>query len=221
VSDISRASVASLLATATLGAFVGLPAGRALALPAGYGTGAGYCAAYGSHSSPDSYDGVYACATTESWGATPFDSDRDESFQCVELSARFLWAVYGIWAGPGTGVSDGADLVWVVHAQHPAIRVGFPAPGSVPVAGDVVSLGPGGAVDPRFGHTAIVISDDQRRGTFVILGQNFPVGRAGEQTLFVDLHGHHNGRALINGVWTAASWLELQHPPPQPDRHLA
>jgi hypothetical protein len=219
VSDISRASVASLFVTATLGACLGLPASRALALPAGYGKGAGYCAAYGSRPSPDSYDGVYACASATSWGATPFDSAGDESFQCVELTARFLWAVYGIWAGPGTGVSDGAGLVGVVHAEHPAIRVGFPAPGSVPVAGDVVSLGPGGAVDPRYGHTAIVVSDDQQRGRFVILGQNFPAGRAGEQTLFVDFHGRHNGRALIDGVWTVASWLELEHRP-QPDQHL-
>jgi CHAP domain len=219
VSDISRASVASLLAIATLGAFLGLPASGALALPPGYGKGAGYCAAHGSHPSPDSYDGVYACATPASWGTTPFDANGNESFQCVELSARFLWALYDIWAGPGTGVSDGADLVGVVHSQHPAIRVGFPAPGSVPVAGDVVSLGPGGAVDARFGHTAIVVSDDPQRGSFVILGQNFPVGHAAEQTLFVDFHGRHNGRALINGVWTAASWLELQHRP-APDRHL-
>jgi hypothetical protein len=86
----------------------------------------------------------------------------------------------------------------------------------------VVSLGPGGAVDRRFGHTAVVISDDQRHGSFVIMGQNFPSGRAGEQTLFVDLRGRHNGRALINGVWTAASWLALRRrpPPPVPDQHL-
>jgi hypothetical protein len=140
----------------------------------------------------------------------------------VDLSARFLWSIYGIWAGPGTGVEDGADLVGVVHSEHPSIRMGFPAPGSVPVAGDIVSLGPGGAVDSRFGHTAIVIFDDQQLGKFVILGQNFPVGRAGEQTLFVDFHGRHNGRALINGVWTTASWLELQRRPPAPtkDKHL-
>ena len=92
----------------------------------------------------------------------------------------------------------------------------------MPVAGDVVSLGPGGAVDSQFGHTAVVIFDDQQRGKFVIMGQNFPVGYAGEQTLFVDFHGRHNGRALINGVWTTASWLELQRRPatPPPDKHL-
>lgn len=206
------------MATATL---VALPAGEARALPAGYGTGRGYCSAYGNRPSSYSFEDVYACATTASWGPTPFDSAGDESFQCVELSARFLWAIYGIWAGPGTGVRTGADLVSVVHAQRSWIRVGFPAPGSVPVAGDIVSLGPGGAVDARFGHTAVVVSDDQRHGKFVIMGQNFPVGRAGEETAFVDFRGRHNGRALIYGVWTAASWLDLRRrPPPTPDQHL-
>jgi CHAP domain-containing protein len=105
-----------------------------------------------------------------------------------------------------------------VHAQHPWIRFGFPAPGSVPVAGDIVSLGPGGAVDSAFGHTAIVISADQRHGRFRIIGQNFPPGYAGEQRLRVDFRGRHNGAALLNGVWTAASWLELRHRP-KPMRH--
>ena len=206
------------MATATL---VALPAGEARALPTGYGTGRGYCSAYGNRPSSYSFEDVYACATTASWGPTPFDSAGDESFQCVELSARFLWAIYGIWAGPDTGVRTGADLVSVVHAQRSWIRVGFPAPGSVPVAGDIVSLGPGGAVDARFGHTAVVVSDDQRHGKFVIMGQNFPIGRAGEETAFVDFRGRHNGRALIYGVWTAASWLDLRRrPPPTPDQHL-
>lgn len=190
--------------------------GAASALPApGFGRGQGYCRAYGSATSPYSYRGVYACATTASSGVTPFDADGDESFQCVELSARFLWALYGLWAGPGTGVRDGADLVSVVHARYPRLRWAFPAPGSVPVAGDVVSLGPGGAVDARYGHTAIVVSGDQRHGRFRILGQNFPPGHAGEQTLTVDFRGRHNGQALLDGVWTPASWLELRHRPQQ------
>jgi hypothetical protein len=204
-----RASLASLLAGAV---FAGLaPAARAL--PNGFGKGPGYCSEYGNRASRYRFEDVYACAATESAGVTPFDADGDESFQCVELAARFLWAVYGIWAGPGTGVKDGAGLVAVMHRRYPRIRVGFPAPGSVPVAGDVISLGPGGAVDGRFGHTAIVVSDDQRHGRFRVIGQNFPPGRAGEQVLRVDFRGRHNGRALVNGLWTAASWLELRHRP--------
>jgi hypothetical protein len=218
---MSGGSVARLLAIATLGAFALLPAAPALALSRGYGKGGGYCSQHGNSASRYSFEDVYACATTASWGATPFDSAGRQSFQCVELSARFLWALYGIWAGPGAGVQSGAALVRVVHAQHPWIRVGFPAPGSVPVAGDVVSLGPGGSVDATFGHTAIVTSDNQRKGRFNIIGQNLPVGRAGEQTAFVDFRARHNGRALINGVWTAASWLELRRRPRPPalDKH--
>ena len=192
--------------------------GRAVALPAAYGKGPGYCAAYGSRTSRYSFDGVYACATSSSIGPTPFDADDRESFQCVELSARFLWAIYGIWAGPGTGVQDGADLVSVVHRLDPRVRVGFPSPRSLPVAGDIVSLGPGGAVDRRFGHTAVVVSARERRGTFTIIGQNFPPGEAGKQTLMVDLRGRHNGRARLNGIWTTASWLELRVRPRRP-RH--
>lgn len=179
--------------------------------PPGYGAGRAYCARYGEPASSFSFAGIYACAHTGSVGPTPFDADGVESFQCVELSARFLWAVHGIWAGPGTGVRDGADLVSVVHRRYPQIRWAFPAPGSVPVAGDVVSLGPGGAVDPLYGHTGIVIRSDQRHGSFIIIGQNFPPGSAGEQALRVDFRGIHNGRALLDGAWTPASWLELVH----------
>jgi hypothetical protein len=214
---MGRASVASLLAAASLVAWVAVSAGSALALAPGYGAGPGYCAQFGNWPSRFSFEDVYACGGTQSFGDTPFDADRNESFQCVELSARFLWVIYGIWAGPGVGVKTGADLVGVVHAQHPSIRVGYPTPGSVPVAGDIVSLGPGGAVNQVAGHTGVVSSDDQRRGRFTIISQNFPPGRAGVQTLQVDFNGRHNGRALINGVWTAASWLELRRrPAPKP-----
>jgi hypothetical protein len=208
-----RASVASLLLAATLGVLSAATPPVSHALSRRYGTGRAYCGQYGNQASAYSYDDVYACATVRSYGATPFDSDRDDSFQCVELSARFLWVAYGLWAGPGTGVKDGADLVGVVHHRYPAIRVGFPGPGSVPVAGDVVSLGPGGGVDARFGHTAVVVSADPRHGRFRIISQNFPVGRAGRQLVTIDLHGRHNGRARIGGTWTAASWLELRHSP--------
>jgi hypothetical protein len=206
---MSRGSVATLTAAAVtaLAAFAPVPA---LALSPGYGKGSSYCGWYGNAASRYSFEDVHACATTYSVGPTTFDSAGRHSFQCVELSARFLWAVYGIWAGPGTGVEDGADLVGVVHARDPWIPRRFPAPRSVPLAGDVVSLGPGGAVDARYGHTAVVVSADRRHGRFRIMSQNFPVGYAGEQTLRIDLRGHHNGRALLNGRWTNASWLGLR-----------
>jgi hypothetical protein len=206
---------------AALAASLGLLPGTAAALPAGYGTGAGYCSQFGNQASGYSFDGVYACATTFSFGPTTFDSAGSRSFQCVELSARFLWAVYGIWAGPSSGVEDGADLVGVVHGSHTWIPVGYPGRGYTPVAGDVVSLGPGGAVDSRYGHTAVVIASNPRKGRFTIMSQNFPPGVAGEQAARVDLTGHYPHRALINGVWTMISWLELRHQPPPPRKKRA
>ena len=187
-----------------------MSAAAARALPAGYGKGSAYCAQYANEASRYSFDGVYACASTATAGPTPFDADGKRSFQCVELSARFLWAVYGIWAGPGTGVKDGADLVAVVHRIDPRIAVGVPGPRSVPRAGDVISLGPGGAVDPRFGHTAIVTAASRRTGFVTVISQNLPAGHAGEQTLRVGLRGRHDGRVLLGGIWTAARWLELR-----------
>lgn len=206
---MSRASVATIVALAVSG----LAPSTAGALPSGYGKGASYCSSYGNRPSRYSFDGVYACASTASQGPTTFDSAGGESFQCVELSARFLWAIYGIWAGPGSGVQSGADLVSVVHQMHPSIRVGHPGPHSVPVAGDIVSLGPGGAVNATFGHTAVVVSASARTGYVTIISQNLPPGAAGKQTFRVGLRGRHNGRVLLNGIWTTASWLRLRHRP--------
>jgi len=219
VTDMSRASVASLLTLAGLAASFALLPGTAAALRTGYGTGAGYCSEFGNRASGYSLDGVYACATTSSFGPTTFDSDGDRSFQCVELSARFLWAVYGIWAGPSSGVRDGADLVGVVHGSHPSIPVGYPGRGYTPAAGDVVSLGPGGAVDSRYGHTAVVVASNPLKGRFTIMSQNFPPGFAGEQAATVDLTGHYPHRARVNGVWTLISWLDLRPQPPFPRTH--
>lgn len=187
-----------------------LPPASASAQPSpGYGQGPDYCSQYGNSNSGYSFWNVYACASTASDGATPFDSDGDTSFQCVELSARFLWAMYGIWAGPDTGVDDGADLVGVVHGNYPSIPVGGPTQWGVPVAGDVISLGPGGGSDPNFGHTAVVVWSDPDTGHFRIMSQNYPPGSAGEQLVGIDLRGRHNGQVFFGGTWTTASWLKL------------
>jgi hypothetical protein len=200
-------------AWAATAAFAPAPAA---ALSPGFGKGVGYCSEHGNHASRYSFEDVYACSTISSFGPTPFDSAGSRSFQCVELSARFLWAIYGIWAGPGSGVQDGADFVAVVHRLDPRLAIGFPGPRSVPVAGDIISLGPGGAVDGRFGHTAVVTSAHPRTGWFTIVSQNLPPGFAGQQAARVGLGGRHNGRVLLKGVWTTASWLELRHRPVHP-----
>jgi hypothetical protein len=122
--------------------------------PKGYGTGPGYCSQWGvsSTTAPYSFDDVYACSPRTTKGNTPFDENGAASFQCVDLSARFLWAIDGLWAGPGSGVEDGADLVNETHVNYLSIPVGSPGPGSVPGPGDIISLygGPSRAmVTPR------------------------------------------------------------------------
>ena len=181
----------------------------------GYGSGSGYCAQHGnSNGNPSiSFDNVYACATTRSKGALPFDSNGNESFQCVELSARFLWAIYGIWAGPGSGYFRGADLVKTMHAKHPSIPVGLPGPGSVPAPGDVASFGPGGASDASVGHTAVVVASDPATGRFETMSENDPDGHHGRQVMGVDLGGRHDGYVQWGRSWTKASWLVLKTPP--------
>lgn len=185
----------------------------------GEGVGAAYCSSYpGSTASVYSFENVYACVGSTK-GTTEFDQPGDQyyAWQCVELVARFLWARDGLSANLATGVRDGADLVSAVHRRYPQYAVGSPAPGALPVAGDVISLGPGGGADPVDGHTAVVVGADPVGGTISIMSQNVPVNSAGEQILRVDLGGAHNGQVLFNGAWTAASWLELvSSSPPRP-----
>jgi hypothetical protein len=174
----------------------------------GEGFGPGYCAGYGNSDSAFSYDDVYACATTYSKSTTPFDSDGNQSFQCVELSSRFLWAVYGIWA---SDVASGEELV-AQYSRQDDIPVGRPAPGAVPRPGDVVSIGsPGhwGQAPAPFGHTAVVVSAKPALGSFVVMSQNWPAGHAGEQTWTIDETGHHDGEAATDGVYSTMSWLEV------------
>ena len=184
---------------------------RASALPpSGTGTGSTYCSGYsGGAASSYSFDNVYACDGSTT-GSTTFDSPPANAYawQCVELSARFLWAIDGIWAGPGSGVTDGADLVSHVHSANPSTSVGSPGPGSVPIPGDVISLGPGGGSDTANGHTAVVVASTPSSGSFTIMSENDPENSAAEQTLQVDLSGAHNGSVDFHSSWTSASWLE-------------
>jgi hypothetical protein len=188
-----------------------VPVSSALAAPApGFGSGPNYCSQYGSYNAPNvpPFDNVYACATTTSSGPTPFDSNGTQSFQCTELSARFLWAIHGISVPAGN--PSGSTLVNSVSKAYPSIPVRYSAPGSLPAPGDVISLGPGGGSDPKFGHTAVVVSSAPASGSFTIMSQNDPEGRAGKQPLSVDLTGAHNGKVFFHNVWTTASWLSLQ-----------
>jgi hypothetical protein len=189
---------AGSLMTLGLSAIAALPAPA----PVGYGAGPSYCQQQGNQNSSYSFEDVYACATTSTTGDTPFDSNGTQSLQCVDLSARFLWAVYGI-AAPRT---DGWNLVAQTNITYPSIRVGHPGPGSVPMAGDVISFG-----DSAPGHTAVVISSNPATGDFRVMSQNAPFGMASVRDVSIDLTGGHPGQANfpLLGGWTTASWLEL------------
>lgn len=184
-------------------------------LPSGYGTGSGFCASISGVASGApvvgqslgaSYDNVYACGPAEgsSWSNDLIASD----FQCVELSARFLWDVYGLQVQP----ADGGDFVSSVHNQLPWISVGYPGPFRLPSPGDVVSLSGGPNADPS-GHTAVVTSvnvDQYGNGVINVMEQNGL--RYGWDHINVSNWVQTFGNpAYLNGFYyyTNVSWLEL------------
>jgi hypothetical protein len=179
-------------------------------IPPGEGTGPGWCTTYGVSGVKAlySYDNVWACGPDETKGATPFDSNGTASFQCVELSERFAWAIDGLAPIFGSNV-DGADLVSLYHSAHPSIGAGSPGPASLPQPGDVMSFGPGGDIGSA-GHTAVVVSAPNSAGNFTIMSENW-ANTAGEETVHIDMTGAHNGYVQLPGssYWNAASYLAL------------
>jgi hypothetical protein len=197
--------------------------------------GPGYCVSFGAgHISAaaaanlPNFEGVYACGPyyTPATG-TPYDEDGNTSFQCVELSARFLSAIYGITLGFGKSYQgnsvNGWNLVAYIGSKY-GIPIGEPGANSnVPQPGDIMSFGPGG-VTGSAGHTAVVIKSNP--GSFVIMSENMSNaiqdGTSGEQLVYVN--GEHPSsvefaRSLAGGytgVWTTASWLELAGTVPTP-----
>jgi hypothetical protein len=183
----------------------------------GEGTGPGWCTEYGASGVKAMYslDNVWACGPDQTKGPTPFDSNGTASFQCVELSERFLWGVDGLSPIFGSNV-DGADLVSLYHSAHPTIGAGSPGPSSLPQPGDVMSFGTGGDVGSA-GHTAVVVSAPNLAGNFTIMSENW-ADTAGEETVHIDMTGGHNGHVQLPGssYWNTASFLELKAaPPPQ------
>ena len=203
-------------AATVLGAAPAQAATASVTVTPGEGTGPGWCTTYGASgvSGLYSYDNVWACGPDQTKGPTPFDSNGTASFQCVELSERFLWAIGGLAPIFGSNV-DGADLVSLYHSAHPSIAAGSPGPASLPQPGDIMSFGPGGDIGSA-GHTAVVVSAPNSAGNFTIMSENW-ADTAGEQTVHIDLTGAHNGYVQLPGSshWNAASYLALK-PAPQP-----
>jgi hypothetical protein len=210
-----RAAAPVSMVVALLGAAMFLPTQVASAavdgLTPGEGSGPGWCTAYGTSGVKGlySFDNVYACGPDSTAGPTPFDDNGTASFQCVELSERFLWAVDGLEPIFGSNV-DGATLVSLYHSAHPSIAVGSPGPSSLPQQGDVISFGGGGFIDSSTGHTAVVVSGVNSSGNFTIMSENW-ANTAGEETVHIDMSGGHNGYVQFQGssYWNTASFLEL------------
>ena len=139
--------------------------GKHVRIGTGQGSGPGWCLTNGGYPYGANVDGVWACGP-DLGPPQPFDTD---GFQCVELSTRFLWVVYGKIIRK---VDSGADLVWLGHEQlH--IPIGTPGPGQVPEPGDILSLS-GPVADPS-GHTAVVSAVNvgrQGNGSIQIMEEN-------------------------------------------------
>lgn len=203
-------------AQATAGHAAAAASGRrapsAAGLTPGEGTGAGWCTSYGTDGAKGmfSYDNVWACGPDDTAGPTPFDSNGTASFQCVELSERFLWAVDGLAPIFGSDV-DGAALVSLYHSAHPSIAVGRPGPSSLPQPGDVMSFDEGGFIDSSAGHTAVVVSAPNSSGNFTIMSQNWS-STAGEESAHIDMTGAHNGDVQLqdSSFWNSAPFLEMK-----------
>ncbi|GEM_PF-3581346 len=172
-------------------------------LRAGEGAGPEWCIAAGGFPFGASLDGVFACGPGTS-PATPFDTD---GFQCVELSERFLWDVYGRIVRK---VDSGADFVPIAHRRlH--IPVGYPGHGSLPQPGDIVSLW-GPTADPA-GHTGVVSAvnvGQHGNGAIQIMEEN------GSASGWDQIDVHHwresFGRPGYLGgyyYYTHVSWLKL------------
>jgi len=174
-------------------------------------TGPGFCTAYGNHAGPQIVitgvkTNVYECggdlkdlsATASSYsnGNTPFDYNLGGygpvhgSFQCVELSLRFEYVVYGkntLWIGgkgqqlsPATGanVVHYLDTAFNVPAAFGKGTIAVPPTSApAPTAGNILSLGPTSNSEPS-GHTAVIESVKgnliSKNYTVTIISQNAP-----------------------------------------------
>ncbi len=148
----------------------------------GCGTGKGFCGKYGGRGAQAAYgyDNVWACSPSSTIYNTPFDEDGDNSFQCVELSDRFIWAIYGLYAGPGVTENGQGEVDAVFSAYRPLVSEETSAGHNVPAPGDVISFGPGGGgsvvASPPTGHTAVVVQSNAKTGKFTIMSENMSSG---------------------------------------------
>lgn len=177
-------------------------------LISGEGAGPGWCLANGGYPLGATIDGVYACGPSTG----PPQAFDTSGFQCVELSERFLWLVYGKVVPK---VYAGADFVETGHHRlH--VPIGVPGKGHVPMPGDIVSLS-GPTADPA-GHTAVVSGvnvDPAGNGAIQLMEENGSLSGWD----YIDVHHWQESfgdRKYYSGYfyYTNISWLKLAGSPP-------
>jgi hypothetical protein len=141
---------------------IGLATGRVAHASTPYGAGAAFCNPWGGLSiSGKSINDVYPCAN-------PNTSDRWGTEQCADFTNRYEYATFGLVAAV-----DGGKIVRTLHSDD-GVPIGSPGPGSVPAAGDAVSMwGDDGQDAP--GHTGVVDSvsvNSSGNGSILYLDQN-------------------------------------------------
>lgn len=183
-------------------------------LSSGEGVGPGWCGAHSGYILGASYQNVYACGPANG----PADDFDTAGFQCVELSERFMWAIYKEFV---PDVPDGKDLV-SLGGQYLGTPIGAPGPGSLPVPGDIVSLWGDANADP-FGHTAVVTGvnvDSQGNGTIQIMEENG--ASSGWDQINVTNWAETYGDPSYDGglfYYDHIDWLELAPSAPTPPKY--
>jgi hypothetical protein len=187
--------------------------GAAFGLAAGEGTGAAWCGAFGGEPLGASFDDVYACGP--STGTS--DSFDSTGFQCVELSERMMWIETTHYVA---GVDFGRNFVSDASAQT-GLPIGIPAPHSLPLPGDIVSMWGGPAAD-SFGHTAVVIGvhvDRSGNGTVSMMEENGSVTGLDEINVhaWAEAYGDPNYAGGLY-YYDFVEWLKIaKAPPPKPE----
>jgi hypothetical protein len=184
---------------------------RRVTISTGEGSGKGFCARYNGHTLGASFDNVYTCGPSTGTG----DDFDTIGFQCVELSERFLWVVYGDII---PDVMSGKDLVDDGHAAL-GLPVGLSesGSGSLPAIGDVLSMW-GGPKAQSYGHTAVVTSvdvDTAGDGTVGIMEEN-GASDGWDQLTVTNWRLTYGDPSWDGGVfyYNHVKWLELQPSPP-------
>jgi hypothetical protein len=210
-SRLTIACVSIALALVASGAAILLTSvGPASAFTPGEGTGKMWCPGYGGKNL-GSYRDVYAClADSKNAGKTPFDSYG--GFQCTELANRFLFATSGRTLFDN---DVGGNFVALAAASFSIPDAASGTPGSLPAAGDIISMWGGRSKQQQNGDRTLVavitkVAVTSAGWTISTLNQGDQSdtdGADGFNTITVSSDG--KSWSTEDGFYTSFEWLEL------------